>query len=236
MVIEICCSSINSVKNAIKYGANRIELCQDLTNDGITPSKALLNSAIKISTLPINVLIRPRIGDFFYNSEEIKLIEDEIKNIKSLPINGIVIGVLNRENDLPINILKKLVEMIKPLDITFHRAFDLLKKPIESINKLSEIGFDRILTSGHSKTAEKGLDMLIKLKTKANKKISIMPGGGINESNCINFFKNEFNEIHLSAKKKEKENTIEPIADPEIIKKVVSSSLSYKTKNPSNLF
>jgi len=236
MVIEICCSSINSVKNAIKYGANRIELCQDLTNDGITPSKALLNSAIKISTLPINVLIRPRIGDFFYNSEEIKLIEDEIKNIKSLPINGIVIGVLNRENDLPINILKKLVEMIKPLDITFHRAFDLLKKPIESMNKLSEIGFDRILTSGHSETAEKGLDMLIKLKTKANKKISIMPGGGINESNCINFFKNEFNEIHLSAKKKEKENTIEPIADPEIIKKVVSSSLSYKTKNPSNLF
>ena len=236
MVIEICCSSINSVKNAIKYRANRIELCQDLTNDGITPSKALLNSAIKISTLPINVLIRPRIGDFFYNSEEIKLIEDEIKNIKSLPINGIVIGVLNRENDLPINILKKLVEMIKPLDITFHRAFDLLKKPIESMNKLSEIGFDRILTSGHSETAEKGLDMLIKLKTKANKKISIMPGGGINESNCINFFKNGFNEIHLSAKKKEKENTIEPIADPEIIKKVVSSSLSYKTKNPSNLF
>jgi len=236
MVIEICCSSINSVKNAIKYGANRIELCQDLTNDGITPSKALLNSAIKISTLPINVLIRPRIGDFFYNSEEIKLIEDEIKNIKSLPINGIVIGVLNRENDLPINILKKLVEMIKPLDITFHRAFDLLKKPIESMNKLSEIGFDRILTSGHSETAEKGLDMLIKLKTKANKKIIVMPGGGINESNCINFFKNEFNEIHLSAKKKEKENTIEPIADPEIIKKVVSSSLSYKTKNPSNLF
>ena len=236
MVIEICCSSINSVKNAIKYGANRIELCQDLTNDGITPSKALLNSAIKISTLPINVLIRPRIGDFFYNSEEIKLIEDEIKNIKSLPINGIVIGVLNKENDLPINILKKLVEMIKPLDITFHRAFDLLKKPIESMNKLSEIGFDRILTSGHSETAEKGLDMLIKLKTKANKKIIVMPGGGINESNCINFFKNEFNEIHLSAKKKEKENTIEPIADPEIIKKVVSSSLSYKTKNPSNIF
>ena len=236
MVIEICCSSINSVKNAIKYGANRIELCQDLTNDGITPSKALLNSAIKISTLPINVLIRPRIGDFFYDSEEIKLIEDEIKNIKSLPINGIVIGVLNRKNDLPINILKKLVEMIKPLDITFHRAFDLLKKPIESMNKLSEIGFDRILTSGHSETAEKGLDMLIKLKTKANKKISVMPGGGINESNCINFFKNGFNEIHLSAKKKEKENTIEPIADPEIIKKVVSSSLSYKTKNPSNLF
>ena len=236
MVIEICCSSINSVKNAMKYGANRIELCQDLTNDGITPSKALLNSAIKISTLPINVLIRPRIGDFFYNSEEIKLIEEEIKNIKSLPINGIVIGVLNKKNDLPINILKELVEMIKPLDITFHRAFDLLKNPIESMNKLSKIGFDRILTSGHSERAEKGLDMLIKLKAKANKKISIMPGGGINESNCINFFKNGFNEIHLSAKKKEKENTIEPIADPEIIKKVVSSSLSYKTKNAFNLF
>ena len=236
MVIEICCSSINSVKNAMKYGANRIELCQDLTNDGITPSKALLNSAIKISTLPINVLIRPRIGDFFYDSEEIKLIEDEIKNIKSLPINGIVIGVLNRKNDLPINILKKLVEMIKPLDITFHRAFDLLKNPIESMNKLSEIGFDRILTSGQSDTAEKGLKMLLELKQKANGKISIMPGGGINENNCHIFLKNGFNEIHLSAKKKKKENKIEPIADPEIIKKVVSSSLSYKTKNTFNLF
>ena len=184
MVIEICCSSISSVKNAINYGANRIELCQDLLNDGITPSKRLLNSAIKISTKPINVLIRPRIGDFFYSSEEIKLIEYEIKQIKSLPINGIVIGILNRENDLPINVLKKLVQIIKPLDLTFHRAFDIVNNPIKSMNKLIEIGFDRILTSGQSDTAEKGLKMLLELKEKANGKISIMPGGGINENNC----------------------------------------------------
>ena len=228
MVIEICCSSVSSVKNAINYGANRIELCQDLRNDGITPSKRLLNSAIKISTKPINVLIRPRIGDFFYNSEEIKLIEYEIKKIKSLPINGIVIGILNRENDLPINVLKKLAQIIKPLDLTFHRAFDIVNNPIKSMNKLIEIGFDRILTSGQSDTAEKGLKMLLELKEKANGKISIMPGGGINENNCHIFLKNGFNEIHLSAKKKKKENKIEPIADPEIIKKVVLSSLNHK--------
>lgn len=228
MVIEICCSSISSVKNAINYGANRIELCQDLRNDGITPSKRLLNSAIKISTKPINVLIRPRIGDFFYNSEEIKLIEYEIKQIKSLPINGIVIGILNRENDLPINVLKKLVQIIKPLDLTFHRAFDIVNNPIKSMNTLIDIGFDRILTSGQSDTAEKGLKMLLELKEKANGKISIMPGGGINENNCHIFLKNGFNEIHLSAKKKKKENKIEPIADPEIIKKVVLSSLNHK--------
>ena len=228
MVIEICCSSISSVKNAINYGANRIELCQDLLNDGITPSKRLLNSAIKISTKPINVLIRQRIGDFFYSSEEIKLIEYEIKQIKSLPINGIVIGILNRENDLPINVLKKLVQIIKPLDLTFHRAFDMVNNPIKSMNKLIEIGFDRILTSGQSNTAEKGLKMLLELKEKANGKISIMPGGGINENNCHIFLKNGFNEIHLSAKKKKKENKIEPIADPEIIKKVVLSSLNHK--------
>ena len=204
MVIEICCSSVSSVKNAINYGANRIELCQDLRNDGITPSKRLLNSAIKISTKPINVLIRPRIGDFFYNSEEIKLIEYEIKQIKSLPINGIVIGILNRENDLPINVLKKLAQIIKPLDLTFHRAFDIVNNPIKSMNKLIEIGFDRILTSGQSDTAEKGLKMLLELKEKANGKISIMPGGGINENNCHIFLNNGFNEIHLSAKKKKK--------------------------------
>lgn len=226
MVIEICCSSISSVKNAINYGANRIELCQDLRNDGITPSKRLLNSAIKISTKPINVLIRPRIGDFFYNSEDIKLIEYEIKQIKSLPINGIVIGILNRENDLPINVLKKLVQIIKPLDLTFHRAFDIVNNPIKSMNTLIDIGFDRILTSGQSDTAEKGLKMLLELKEKANGKISIMPGGGINENNCHIFLKNGFNEIHLSAKKKKKEN--EPIADPEIIKKVVLLSLNHK--------
>ena len=228
MVIEICCSSVSSVKNAINYGANRIELCQDLRNDGITPSKRLLNSAIKISTKPINVLIRPRIGDFFYSSEEIKLIEYEIKQIKSLPINGIVIGILNRENDLPINVLKKLAQIIKPLDLTFHRAFDIVNNPIKSMNRLIEIGFDRILTSGQSNTAEKGLKMLLELKEKANGKISIMPGGGINENNCHIFLKNGFNEIHLSAKKKKKENKIEPIADPEIIKKVVLSSLNHK--------
>ena len=188
----------------------------------------MLNSAIKISTKPINVLIRPRIGDFFYSSEEIKLIEYEIKKIKSLPINGIVIGILNRENDLPINVLKKLVQIIKPLDLTFHRAFDIVNNPIKSMNKLIEIGFDRILTSGQSDTAEKGLKMLLELKEKANGKISIMPGGGINENNCHIFLKNGFNEIHLSAKKKKKENKIEPIADPEIIKKVVLSSLNHK--------
>ena len=226
MVIEICCSSISSVKNAINYGANRIELCQDILNDGITPSKRLLNSAIKISTKPINVLIRPRIGDFFYNSEEIKLIEYEIKQIKSLPINGIVIGILNRENDLPINVLKKLVQIIKPLDLTFHRAFDIVNNPIKSMNTLIDIGFDRILTSGQSDTVEKGLKMLLELKEKANGKISIMPGGCINENNCHIFLKNGFNEIHLSAKKKKKEN--EPIADPEIIKKVVLLSLNHK--------
>ena len=220
--------TISSVKNAINYGANRIELCQDLSNDGITPSKRLLNSAIKISTKPINVLIRPRIGDFFYSSEEIKLIEYEIKKIKSLPINGIVIGILNRENDLPINVLKKLAQIIKPLDLTFHRAFDIVNNPIKSMNKLIEIGFDRILTSGQSDTAEKGLKMLLELKEKANGKISIMPGGGINENNCHIFLNNGFNEIHLSAKKKKKENKIEPIADPEIIKKVVLSSLNHK--------
>ena len=228
MIIEICCSSINSVKNAIKYGADRIELCQDLPNDGITPSKTLLNSAIEISPLPINVLIRPRIGDFFYNSEEIKLIENEIKSIKSLPINGVVIGALNKKNELPIDILKKLVKIVKPLEITFHKAFDVLNNPLESILELSKIGFDRILTSGQADTAEKGLDMLIKLKEKADGKITIMPGGGINQSNFSLFLKNDFNEIHLSAKNKFKENEIEPTADPRIIKKVVSLSKSYK--------
>ncbi len=230
MTIEICCSSIHSLKNAIKYKANRIELCQDLINDGITPSKELLLPAVSISTIPINVLIRPRTGNFIYNLDEIRLIEKQIKKIKSLPVNGFVIGMLNKENDLPINILKKLAEMIKPLDLTFHRAFDFVKNPVESMNKLIEIGFDRILTSGQADTAEKGLNMLLKLKEKANKKIRIMPGGGVNEKNCNIFLKNGFKEIHLSAKKRKKDDNLEPIANPEIIKKVVSSSLLYKNK------
>ncbi|MEE3035264.1 MAG: copper homeostasis protein CutC [Bacteroidota bacterium] len=230
MTIEICCSSIHSIKNAVKYGGNRIELCEDLINDGITPSKELLISAISTSTIPINILVRPRIGDFIYTSDEIRLIEKQIKKIKSLPVNGFVIGMLNKENDLPISILEKLVKLMKPLDLTFHRAFDIVKNPVKSMKILTEIGFDRILTSGQQVTAEKGLDMLLKLKDKANDKIIIMPGGGINEKNCALFIKNGFKEIHLSAKKKKRGNMIEPIADPEIIKKIVSSSLLYKNK------
>lgn len=230
MMVEICCSSIDSIQKTIKYGGNRIELCENLINDGVTPSENLLLSAISISQIPLNILIRPRTGSFVYHSKEIDLIETQIKKVKSLPVNGIVIGVLTEKNDLPLKILTRLVRLAKPLDLTFHRAFDSVNSPIESMKKLIEIGFNRILTSGQQTTAEKGLNMLLKLKDEANGKITIMPGGGINDMNCNLFLKNGFKEIHLSAKKKYIGKVYEPIADEEIIKKVVSTSLLYRNK------
>lgn len=117
--------------------------------------------------------------------------------------------------------------MAQPLDLTFHRAFDRVVQPKESLKKIMDLGFDRVLTSGQRPKATEGLGLLVELKNIAKDELLVMPGGGINDQNCELFFKAGFREIHLSAKGSDKTAQGEPISDLEIIKKIVNTASNF---------
>ena len=198
MKLEICANSYQSAINAEVAGADRIELCSELAIGGITPSYGLLKKVVENLTIPIHVLIRPRSGDFTFSDDEFNIMKENILLCKELEINGIVSGVLNIDNTIDVERTKELVAISKPMNFTFHRAFDWVKNPIKEIKELEKIGVTRILTSGQKNSAETGLNSLIEFQ-KSTSKISIMPGGGINQKNIKLFKENKFTEVHLSA-------------------------------------
>jgi copper homeostasis protein len=198
MVLEICASSYQSAINAQNAGAHRIELCSELAVGGVTPSYGLLKNVLATATIPVNVLIRPRSGNFTYSEEEFAIMKTDIQLCKDLGCNGIVSGVLNPDNTIDVERTKELIALAKPLEFTFHRAFDWIENSFEALEQLIQIGATRVLTSGKKHTALEGIDYLNALKERANN-IIILPGGGINKENA-NLFKNkEFKEIHCSA-------------------------------------
>ena len=198
MIIEVCAESYEYAVKAEKAGADRIELCKDLHLNGLTPEYNVAKNVIDILNIPVFILIRPRAGDFIYSDEEFELMKQDIVKFKEIGCKGIVSGVLNDDNSIDIERTQELVELSKPLEFTFHRAFDIVSDPLEEIENLIEIGVNRVLTSGQKDKAIDGLDLLEKLKNISKNKIKIMPGSGINKSNIVNF--DSFNEIHGSFK------------------------------------
>ena len=198
MIVEICANSFESAFNAQQAGAHRIELCSELAVGGITPSYGLIEQVMTSLMIPVFVLVRPRSGDFNYSDAEFKIIKKDIELCKKLGCSGIVSGVLNRDNSVDALLTQELVELTKPLPFVFHRAFDLVPDPISALNELMEIGVQRVLTSGQESTALRGLELIQKLKSQAKNRITILPGGGINLENAIQFKEADFNEIHCS--------------------------------------
>jgi copper homeostasis protein len=199
MKIEICVTSIESITNAQNAGAHRLELCENYNIGGVTPSEQFLNEAIKVSSLPINVLIRPKGGDFIFNDQEYNLMINQINLFKAYNVKGFVIGFMEKDRTLNSDILSEFRKITKGFELTFHRAFDFLANQEESLELLIEKDFNRILCSGHELSAEKGLENLINYNKISNGRITIMPGGGVNLDNFQKFKNLSFNEIHLSA-------------------------------------
>ena len=201
MIVEVCANSYESAINAELGGANRIELCKDLHLDGLTPDYEIAKRTINELNIPVFILIRPREGDFNYSIEEFELMKADIVKFKEMGCKGIVSGVLNDDKTIDLERTKELVEISKPLEFTFHRAFDIVSEPIKEIENLIELGVDRILTSGQKEKAIDGIDLINKLNEIAKNRIAIMPGSGIKFSN-INLFKNnKISEIHGSFNK-----------------------------------
>ena len=198
MIIEVCAESYEYALKAEKAGANRIELCKDLHLDGLTPDYESAKRTIDSLNIPVFILIRPREGDFIFSDEEFELMKQDIVKFKEMGCKGIVSGVLNNDKSIDIERTQELVELSRPLEFTFHRAFDVVINPLNEIKKLIEIDVDRVLTSGQKNKAIEGLDLLLELKHISKNRIIIMPGSGINKSNIVNF--GNFKEIHGSFK------------------------------------
>ena len=217
MRVEVCADSILSIQNASNAKVDRIELCSALEIGGLTPSYGLIREAIDLKLLPIHCLIRPRPGHFFYNHEEIKVIEKNILYAYELGCDGVVVGVHDENFKLDFSLLKRWKTLAGSMKITFHRAFDVLVNPMDAINQLIDLGFDSILTSGQKEKAEEGIENLTYWNTKFGSDITIMPGSGVGVTNCKKFKKAGFKYIHLSAGK-----DLQPIPMPDGINQNLS--------------
>lgn len=207
--IEICTDSIQSVIEAQKGGANRVELCESICEGGTTPSLGLMTLAKQLVDIDVFALIRPRGGNFVYNPYEVQIMIEDIKAAVKIGIDGIVIGCLTSDDEVDIPACKQLISAANNLPITFHRAFDVCKNPIVALQQLKELGVRRILTSGQQNKAIDGLDLLTELNAKALPEIKIMVGSGVDETNILSIAKHTgIKSFHASLRVEHKETSI----------------------------
>ena len=201
-ILEICAGSVESAIAARDGGAQRIELCAALEIGGITPSAGIIAEARKVEGLALNVIIRPRGGDFLYNSYEAESMIHDILLCKELGADGVVIGALTADGDIDTSLCRRLIDAADGMSVTFHRAFDMCRNPQQALEELIALGCDRVLTSGQATTAEAGIPLLKELVEQAAGRISIMPGCGVNSGNAAMILQETgATEIHASARK-----------------------------------
>ena len=185
VLLEICVTSLDYAIAAQRAGADRIELCSDLDCGGVTPSVPLMQAARQQLRIPIHVLIRPRAGDFVYSAREFRTMREAIQTAKDLKMDGIVVGILDRNSRIDVARTRQLVELAHPLPVTFHRAFDQTHSWRDSLEAVIQTGATRLLTSGCRPKAADGLSTLTQLVKEAKDRLSVMPGGGIIPANVI---------------------------------------------------
>lgn len=200
MKIEIVVYNIESALRAQEGGADRLEVCASPGEGGITPAYGTIELIRQNVSMDVYVMIRPRGGDFHYNNYEFHAMKRDISQCQKLSVDGIVLGILNVDGTIDKKRCKELIDKARPLKVTCHRAFDMTRDPFEALEDCIEVGFDRILTSGHQSKAIQGVSLLSALVEKAAGRIIIVPGSGVNESTVGEIVtKTKATEIHLSA-------------------------------------
>jgi copper homeostasis protein len=203
--LEICTNSVESALMAQKGEAHRVELCDNIYEGGTTPSYGEILLARENLKIDLNVIIRPRGGDFHYSDLEFEIMKKDIEFAKKARVDGIVIGLLNIDGSVDVKRTSELVKLAKPMSVTFHRAFDVCSDPFQGLEDIINCGCNRILTSGQKNKAFDGIDLIRKLVEKANNQIIIMPGSGINEGNITEVFqKTGAQEFHASLREPKK--------------------------------
>ncbi len=201
-LLEICAGSWDSVLAAHRGGAARVELCSALSEGGLTPSAGLVAAACRLSGLRVHVLIRPRPGDFLYTDAEADIMADDVRRAVGLGADGVVIGGLTPEGDIDTRLTRRLAEAAAGRSVTFHRAFDLCRRPDRALECLVDCGCHRLLSSGQAPTAEQVLPLLRAFVGHAGDRLVVMPGSGVNAGNAARILRESgAHEIHASARR-----------------------------------
>ena len=198
ILIEVCVDSVASALAAERGGAGRVELCSDLLEGGVTPSAGLIELVRARTSIGLQVMIRPRGGDFCYTPEEFETMKRDIIAAKKLGASGVVVGILGADGSVDIERTRELVELARPLNVTFHRAFDMSADLFRALESICATGADRLLTSGGKKTALEAVQQIARLVEAARGRVAIMACGGINNQNAASIIEQTgVREIHV---------------------------------------
>ncbi|WP_049580407.1 copper homeostasis protein CutC [Streptomyces sp. SBT349] len=198
---EVCVDSVDGALTAQDAGAHRVELCSALFEGGVTPSVGLMETVLGAAPdIEVNVLIRPRGGDFLYDRHETSAMVRDIETAVGLGAHGIVLGALTAEGDVDLALCRRLLAATGGRSVTFHRAFDMARDPFEALERLVGLGVDRVLTSGQDVSALEGAPLIARLVEAAGDRLVVMPGGGVTERNVARVLRlTGAREIHFSA-------------------------------------
>lgn len=185
-LLECCCDGLEAAREAWAGGADRIELCRDLDTGGLTPFREVIAEAVREAEgRPVNVLVRPREGDFVYSGEEIRRMIEDIAFCREAGANAVVVGALTASGQIDMDAMGRLLEAAAGMHVTFHRAFDECSDPSACLEDIISLGCDRLLSSGHEKDAFVGRMRLADMVSQADGRITVMPGCGINPGNIL---------------------------------------------------
>ena len=202
-LVEICTDSLDGSIAVEQAGADRVELCADLPLGGTTPSGGMMTAVCEALTLPVAVMIRPRAGDFLYSEGEREIMRRDIELAKQAGAAAIVLGLLTPDGQVHVAATRDLIERARPLEVTFHRAFDMSREPYEALRALIDLGIDRLLTSGQVADVSAGLALVSELVAAAGAQLSVMPGCGVQEHNAREIIEaTGAREIHFSARER----------------------------------
>lgn len=200
---EVCVETAAGVRAALAAGADRVELCADLSVGGITPSAGLIEWAVSAAggRLGVHVLVRPRGGDFVYDDEEESVMARDIRAAKSAGADGVVVGALTPDATVDVALTARLIALARPMSVTFHRAFDETSDPVAALGDVLALGADRLLTSGGAATALEGADLIRELLHRSGEKIKVLAGGGVTEQTAAEIVRRTgVSELHFSAR------------------------------------
>jgi copper homeostasis protein len=200
VLVEACVDAIDAAMEAEWGGADRIELCGELLQGGVTPSHGLIEAVWDQISIPLFVLIRPRTGDFLYTADELDVMERDIRVARSLHVDGIVAGALTTDGDVDVAAMRCILDAARPMEVTFHRAFDFTRDQDAALDTLLELEVDRVLTSGGAATALQGAESLARLNLRAGNDLTVMAGGAITPANVAEVVRRSgVREVHLRA-------------------------------------
>lgn len=200
MVVEVVVYNIDSALKAQEGGADRIELCDNPGEGGTTPSSGVIELVRQNLSIDVYVMIRPRGGDFLYSNYEFHAMKRDVVQCQRLSADGVVFGILAADGRIDKKRCQELIARARPLKVTCHRAFDMARDPFEALEDCIEAGFDRILTSGRETQALQGAELIGELVRKAQGRIAIMAGSGVNEETVGTIVQTSgVSEIHFSA-------------------------------------